>query len=423
MENLYKQILLKTPMVILLKILPPLGILSLNLYLAMHMTPNDYGNYTLGFSQFLFFGPILTLGLSEVVLRKTAIFSNKDEEKKANNLFCVCIVISCLFGTSFSLLLWIFNEDGGFSKIPILSPIIALGLIYSARFRGLGGVFIGQVFENIFRIILVLTLLFYIIVYQNLLMHLRDAFIAVFVINLIIFYYYLPFRIKGLSPYFNQGLSRYFNSRFLKALMKNAFPNMVITLVQGLKNFGDIFVVAIILDSASVATYSIAIQIILMISLVQMAISIITSNAIAVNMKIKNYEKVRKFYSFNVKISFSFSFLFIIILIFFGNFFIDRFLGKSYEEAYYLCIILCFGRLVHSFIGPVMQILILSNNQLMASKITTYIAVLNIILCLVSAEFFGIYGIATTTSISFVFWSIMLKRVLIKTFPLLNLRI
>jgi O-antigen/teichoic acid export membrane protein len=423
MENLYKQILLKTPMVILLKILPPLGILSLNLYLAMHMTPNDYGNYSIGFSQFLFFGPILTLGLSEVVLRKTAIFSNKNDEKKANYLFCVCIVICCLFGTTFSLLLWMFNEDGGFSKIPILSPIIALGLIYSARYRGLGGVFSGQVFETIFRSTLAIILLFYIITFQNPLIHLYDVFIMVFIINLVIFYHYFPVKIGDMSRNFNQGLSRYFNYRFLKVLMKNAFPNMVITLVQGLKNFGDIFVVAIILGSTSVATYSIAIQIVVIMSLVQMAISIVTSNAISVNMKIKNYEKVRKLYLFNVKISLSFSLLFFIVLILLGDFFIKKFLGESYEKAYYLCIILCLGRLVHSFIGPVMQVLILSNNQLSASKVTTYIAVSNIILCFISAELFGIFGLATTTSIIFVFWSIMLKRVLIKTIPLLNLRI
>jgi len=413
MENSYKELLLKTPMVVLLKVLPPLGILCLNLYLAMRMTPDDYGSYSLGFTQFLFFGPVLTLGLSEVVLRKTAIFSNRDEEKKANYLFCVCIIICCLFGTSFSLLLWIFNNDGGFSKIPILSPIIALGLIYSARYRGLGAVFFGQVFETIFRSILALIVLIYIIIYQNPLLHLSDAFIAVFIINLIIFYYYFPSRIKELS--------RYFNHRFLKALMKNALPNLIITLVQGLKNYGDIFVVAIMLSSSSVATYSIAIQIALIMSLVQMALSIITSNAIAVNMKIKNYEKVRKFYLYNVKISFSFSLLYMIIVIFLGEFFIDRFLGESYEKVYYLCIILCFGRLIHSFVGPVMQVLVLSNNQLRASKVSIYIAISNVMLCIISAELFGIYGLAAATSIIFVFWSVMLKRVLIKTFPLLNL--
>lgn len=423
MENSYKQLLLKTPMVILLKVLPSLGILSLNLYLAIHMTPEDYGDYSLGFSQLLFFGPLLTLGLTELILRKTAIFSNKNEEKKANYLFFVCIFICCLFGALFSLLLWIVNDDGGFSKIPILSPVIALGLIYSARHRGLGQVFFGQVFETIFRTVLVLTVLFFILIFQNPLMHLSHAFILVFIINVIIFYYYFPISIKVGFCNFNQGLSRYFNQRFLKVLMKNAFPNMVITLIQGLKNFGDIFIVAIILGSTSVATYSIAIQIVLMMSLVQMAISIITSNDIAVNMKIKNYEKVRKLYLFNVKISFSFSLIFTIILIFLGDFFIDRFLDKSYEKVYYLCIILCFGRLVHSFIGPVMQILILSNNQLNASKVTTYIAVSNIILCVISAELFGIFGLATTTSIIFVFWSILLKRVLVKTFPLLNLRL
>ena len=204
--------------------------------------------------------------------------------------------------------------------------------------------------------------------------------------------------------------------------MKNAFPNLIITLVQGLKNYGDILVVAIMLGSSSVATYSIAIQIVLMMSLVQMALSIITSNAIAVNMKIKNYEKVRKFFLYNVKISSSFSLLYMIIIIFLGEFIIDRFLGESYEQVYYLCIILCFGRLVHSFIGPVMQVLVLSNNQLRASKVTTYIAFSNIMLCIISAELFGIYGLAATTSIIFVFWSVMLKQLLIKIFPSLNLR-
>jgi O-antigen/teichoic acid export membrane protein len=413
MENSYKELLLKTPMVVLLKVLPPLGILSLNLYLAMHMTTDDYGRYSLGFTQFLFFGPLLTLGLSEVVLRKTAIFSNRDEEKKANYLFCVCIVICCLFGILFSLLLWIFNNDGGFSKIPILSPIIALGLIYSARYRGLGAVFFGQFLETIFRSTLALIVLIYIVIYQNPLLHLSDAFISVFIINLVIFYYYFPSRIKKLS--------RYFNYRFIKALMKNALPNLIITLVQGLKNYGDIFVVAIMLGSSSVATYSIAIQITLIMSLIQMALSIITSNDIAVNMKIKNYEKVRKFYLYNVKISFSFSLLYMIIVIFLGEFFIDRFLGESYEKVYYLCIILCFGRLIHSFVGPVMQVLVLSNNQLRASKVSIYIAISNVMLCIISAELFGIYGLAATTSIVFVFWSVMLKRELIKIFPLLNI--
>ena len=152
-----------------------------------------------------------------------------------------------------------------------------------------------------------------------------------------------------------------------------------------------------------------------------MALSIITSNAIAVNMKIKNYEKVRKFYLYNVKISFSFSLLYMIIVIFLGEIFIDRFLGESYEKVYYLCIILCFGRLIHSFVGPVMQVLVLSNNQLRASKVSIYIAISNVMLCIISAELFGIYGLAATTSIVFVFWSVMLKRELIKIFPLLNI--
>lgn len=414
MDNLYKELLIKIPMVILFKVIPPIGILSLNLYLAMHMTPENYGNYSLGFTQFLFFGPLLTLGLSEVVLRKTAIFLNRDKEQKANFLFCVCIVICCFFGLLFSLLLWIFNNDGGFSKIPILSPIIALGLIYSARYRGLGKIFISQFFEAIFRIVLALIVLTYIIIYHNLLPHLSNAFITVFIMNLLIFFYFFPFKIRGMSHYFSH--------RFLKVLIKNAFPNLIITLIQGLKNYADIFVVAIILGSSLVATYSIAIQIVLIMSLVQMAISIITSNGIAINMKIKNYEKVRKFFSFNVKLSFLFSLVYVIFVIFFGEFFIDRFLGENYKKVYHICIILCFGRLVHCYVGPVMQVLILSNNQLKASKVTTYVAVSNVILCIISAKLFGIYGLAFTTSIMFVFWSIILKRVLIREFPLLNLR-
>jgi O-antigen/teichoic acid export membrane protein len=194
----------------------------------------------------------------------------------------------------------------------------------------------------------------------------------------------------------------------------------VISLTQGLKNFADLFVVGTMLGAASAAVYSIALQVVLVISFGQMIISILLSRRISWSLKHTNIEQLSFWFRRSTYLSALLGVCYAFLVFFLGENIIISFLGNEYGQAFELAIILGLGRLFHLSVGPVMQVMALSNNQASASKISLQIGLINTVLSVALVFYLGMVGAAFAGAISIALWGYLLKRKLAELYPTLR---
>ena len=401
----------------LLKALPSFGLLFVSLYLTVVLTPSGYGSYAVVFSLILFFGPLLTLGISNTVLRKTAVNSHQNNYRRADKLFStsllICLFVSAVAGLLFFVTVSLIDFQHDFIELLYVAPLLAIGLIIAARARGLDNPVLGQSIEGSFRIFLLITFGICALLFNN--MH-----------NLICEIYAVSSALILLFFYFFGGLKRIkfrFTSdfRYIKAITRNALPNFLILLVQSLKNHGDIFIIAIFLGSSAVGEYAIALQLALISSIVPMTISLLLSSPLAVALHARNYRRVRQYFLYNVYFSVTASVLYLSLIVILLPKILQLFVDAEFEYVHSLAIILCVGRLIHSCIGPVMQLLVLNNQQKIASQISTVIDCVNLLSLIVCVTFFGIYGAAVSTATILIIWALSLSYAVKVKMPYLNM--
>lgn len=401
----------------LLKTMPPFGLLLISLYLTEVLTPSGYGSYAVVFSLILFMGPLLTLGISNTVLRKTAINSYKNNYQRADKLFStslvICLFVSAVAGVLFYVAISLIDLQRDFIELIYVAPLLAIGLIIAARVRGLDNPVLGQAIEASFRVFLLTTFGIFALFFKSTHDLIDEIYIVSSAFILLFFYFF-----GGLKEVRFQFTSDF---RYLKAIIRNALPNFFILLVQGLKNHGDIFIVAIFLGGSAVGEYAIALQLALIASLAPMIISLLFSRPLAVALNARNYSRVRQYFLYNVWFSATASVVYLLLIATLLPKILQLFVDTDFEYVHSLAIILCVGRLIHACIGPVMQLLILNNQQKIASRISTMIACINVVSLIACVKVIGIYGAAVSTAAVLVIWALFLRCAVKVNIPALNM--
>ena len=98
------------------------------------------------------------------------------------------------------------------------------------------------------------------------------------------------------------------------------------------------------------------------------------------------------------------------------------FFGKEFEIAYWSLILLSTGQLINIFVGPVGNVLTMSNYEKIALKSMVISAILNILLNVILIPIYDINGAAIATCTSLVFWNIA-QFVLVKKKLNMNLSV
>ena len=135
----------------------------------------------------------------------------------------------------------------------------------------------------------------------------------------------------------------------------------------------------------------------------------------------RNYRRVRQYFLYNVYFSVTASVLYLSLIVILVPKILQLFVDAEFEYVHSLAIILCVGRLIHSCIGPVMQLLVLNNQQKIASQISTVIACVNLLSLIVCVTFFGIYGAAVSTATILIIWALSLSYAVKVKMPYLNM--
>ncbi|MDB2667970.1 polysaccharide biosynthesis C-terminal domain-containing protein [Luminiphilus sp.] len=401
----------------LLKVMPPFGLLIISLYMVEVLTPSGYGSYAIVFNSILFMGSILTVGLSNTLLRKISVASAKGNMKKADKLFSaslfICSSVSVFSGLIYYLARNLFDFNNNFIDLVYMSPLLAISLIVASRVRGMNSPVLGQALEANFRLCLMVVFgIFF--AFSNI----RDSFIQeVYVITggMMLAALYCLGGLNGSS------FKLQFDYRYLAAIVRNALPNFLIILVQALKNHGDIFVVALFLGTSEVGEYAIALQLALISSIAPMIISLLFNRPLAVELHAENYSRVRQYFLYNVFASVAASTLYLLIIATLLPDILGIFVATEFEYVHSLTIILCVGRIIHAGVGPVMQILILSNQQSVASKVSGIIAVVNLMLVVIFVNMLGVHGAALSTAMMLVAWALSLRYAVRANIPSLDI--
>lgn len=413
---MYKSLALNSLIIVFSKVAPVLGLMLMNLYLAAEFGAKTYGEYAIVSGILFFLGPLLAFGTADVLLRKVSVYSFAEQIGFANRLYfrtiTLCSIIAIVVWTGLSIGIMLLNSANPFLGILYCAPVIAFTMLASSLYRGIGNILAAQVFEASFKLLLVLQCLFL-------------WFAQILTIGNIVFLFYSAGIVLSgvilIKAFSSKGWSfERPNSRAYKALIKNGAPYAMISLMQGLKNFADLFVVGFLLGTESAGVYSIALQIVLVISFGQMVVSTLLSRDISWGLRQSNLDQVALWFKRSTLLAVVSGLMYFSVVIYFGEYLVGRFLGEEYMNALRLAYILSVGRFIHLMVGPVMQILALSNNQGSASKIAVYVGILNTVLSLVLVKIFGLTGAAIAGSVSISVWALLLRYRVTRLFPALS---
>ncbi|PCJ25300.1 MAG: hypothetical protein COA97_08235 [Flavobacteriales bacterium] len=393
--------------------------LILNWYLAKKLGPSDYGVFTYAFSWVYLFGTISMLGLGSVIQREIIryvpekiveliIFSRKTS-----------LVISLIIVSVFSSIVYFFipEIDNKLLKALLLAilslPIFSQLLINKAACIGLKKVEHSLLPENIIRpfiflitIIIVWEFFSPISINSAIITNLFSILIA-----FIVSYYLLSKFILKMN-----NLPTYENKKW----MRLGFTFLLLTVTIAINSRADILMLGFFGHTDKVGIYNIAVKFSAFI-----ALPLLIANRILVPYISKYFETQKEKLSVMIKkiirLVFALGSIGFLVFIFIGGELLS-FFGKEFEIAYWSLILLSTGQLINIFVGPVGNVLTMSNYEKIALKSMVISAILNILLNVILIPIYDINGAAIATCTSLVFWNIA-QFVLVKKKLNMNLSV
>lgn len=387
-----------------LKAAPVLGFVISNFLLASTWSQEDYGYYSLTLGAIFFLSPLLSAGMPELIARKGSVFSFQKKYSHIARLYVQAMTIT-IFA---SILLLVPLTMAGYMRNPfyyliLLAPLLSLSLITSSVDRAKGDLVSSQLMNATFR--LLASFLIFLLWKTSLASgsnvavsySITGLFLACLIFN----------NVAKNAKFVNVKL---YPVRVYISLLRMGWPFVIIALMQGLKNFGDLFIVGFLIDRNAAATYSIALQLVVILAFAQMVMAELFSRKFSWALKRKSTGEINRWLRTYRACSLSFGLLIYITLIFSCGFLIDRILGEEYRQLTVLFAILGAGRLVHLYHGPVMQILALSNLQAEAAKTTVLTGLVGAGLSILCVKTIGLFGAAISGSLSISLWAYLLSK-------------
>ena len=215
-------------------------------------------------------------------------------------------------------------------------------------------------------------------------------------------------------------LARVPKERFLGGVLniqwqyfKDSWPIARSTYYFVLLLWTDKLVLGVYETEANIGMYDIALKIALMISFIYEALNSIMAPKIAHSYQKKDWPTLEKNLKFSVRLTF-FAALGAFLVVILIHKYVLAILSPEYLSASILIWILGMGKLISSLFGPVSDVLQMTGHQLLYSRITFGLLLVNIVLNILLVQQFGVLGAAIATTVTwvlmFVVCYIVIKR-------------
>jgi O-antigen/teichoic acid export membrane protein len=377
--------------------------LILNWLLAHQLGTEDYGVFTYAFSWVYFFGTLSILGLDSVLQRELI----KILPEKASGLIAltqklnVFITISVIAIFSIIVLFFISNLNTEFSLMLVYAigalPFYSQILINKSRCIGLKSVEKSLIPENIIRP-LILTLLILVSFLFQTELNIKNAILFNLIAFLLAYVASILFT-KNLIHKTSSPI-HYENKKWYKL----GLTFFILTATITINSKADILMLGFFGHTNQVGVYNIAVKLATFIALPLFVVNRIISPFISEYFKTKKNELaivIKK----SIRIIFSIGSVLILAYIFLGENILG-FFGDGFKSGYWVLILLSAGQLFNLFVGPVGNVLTMSQYEKLALKSMIISTVINLSLNLILIPIYEMNGAAIATFVSLLYWNI-----------------
>ena len=380
-------------------------------FMLSHLGDHNYGLWILVASFSSFYG-LLDLGLVTAVQRYLSQALGRNDENEANIVFNTSLfvfsligVISLLFVVCVAFLAHLFVKNASdillFQKIVLL---MGVGLALNFPMRSFWAIFPSKLRWDIsinLDILNVFVKTVLIIVFFKKGYGLWALAIINFAADLMNNALNVFFSLRIL-PCIKISIKYFKKERVKKFLSYSIFS--FISKVSGIIKFSiDTFVVSAFVGLHAVAIYSITIRLLkYFIQIISRSTGLMTP-LFSVYESTNNYDAIRKYFLFVIKISSIISLLIGGLLVILGQSFIQLWVGEKYLQAYRLILILVIPFSVSLMQLPLKQLLYGISKHKFLSIAQIIEAICNLILSLILVRFWGLKGVALGTAIPLFF--------------------
>lgn len=363
------------------------------------------GLVSLGFTLIMCISVFGRLGIDVNLI---PFYSNK-ENRLDSGLFFNVLLISFLFSSILSIILFLFKESIAiqlFKKpqleayikwLSLTIPFWTITLICGGLFRSFKRSNLFAFFNNTGRFLFSsIILVVFLLLTNDTLSAIKAHFIGVVLLAFIAVI--LAFR-QFDKVQFNW--SKNSSIRFLK----KALPMMLSGAIIIFLGWSDTFVLGIYETDSTIGIYNVALKIATLTSFSLQAVNAILAPKIASYHSIGDTKKFNSVIKFSTHLNFYITVIVVASIVLFHKFVLSIF-GSEFLAGSNILIVLCVGQLINSFSGSVGLILQMVGLQKVYQNIVFTSLIINIVLNFMLTPTYGAMGAAVATVISISFWNI-----------------
>ena len=366
---------------------------------------STFGYVTLAFSILMITSVFCRLGFDINLTR--IIAQNKKREE--TGLYTKSIIISFIISIIFSILIYfnaelistkIFNKIGFIPYLKWVSfaiPLWSMILINSFVFRGYKKTLLYSIFNSFGRFFLTTVLLLtfiYIFKHEFTYTPIIAHFFGLLILCIISFVF-IKKTLKSVNLKNEIPFKTFFNSSFPMFLS----TSLIILLAWVDKVYLGYFVV-----EENIGIYDISLRIAALIGFTLEALNSILTPKIAESYSKNDFKMMQKEIRFSAKINFYLSLSVFLFIIIFSKQILQIF-SEKFVEGKTVLLICCIGQLVNAFSGPVGNILQMTGQQKIFTKIIGLAFLINLILNPILISKYNIEGAAIAMIVSMIFWN------------------
>lgn len=376
--------------------------------LTSHLSPADFGTYSLALTVISITGAVATLGLNEGVPRYIAFFRGSNEEQKIHELIISAIMMGLIAGLLAMLVSPVLFEHlagKGFDmqgrilavvKVLVFAiPFTILLNLTVAIYRGFDRTNVNMYFYNIIRPVSLLVFAST-AVFMGASLHgvvLSDVLSMVLTFGVMSVYFV---RRPPLKPELNLKFSEP-----TKQLIKYSFPLLISATLINLMTWTDTIILGYFKSTEVVGIYSAVIP---LVGFLTMIINSMGFVYIPVASKLWGEKKAHlmgPLFQVMTKWCFILTFPIFALMFLYPEFILTKLYGAQYASGATVLRILSMGFVVNSYLGFRYQTIIASGDSKFLMKCSMASAGINILLNFMLVPQFGMVGAAIASSISF----------------------
>ncbi|CAI8349461.1 MAG: Uncharacterised protein [Flavobacterium sp. SCGC AAA160-P02] len=397
-----KEVFLKSSKAIVVQIVGVAARLLTSIFLGRKLGASGLGDVNL-INQIITILIVFTMfGMDHVLVKKISINKSRKEFNLIGQTIFTAFTVNVFIALFLTFTLFFFADyiSVFFSSEQLKTPLIISSLVlipqsisslFASTINGFNKVWQSRLIKDFSTSIFVFIGLLA-INFLNFKINLLNVILIYAISRLLTFVISLLYVRKLYKPIFLIG-------EIDKSMLKMAKPLLLVSATTLLLSSVDIIMLGWLTDSKNVGLYTVATRLVLFIAFFLQITNSVLSPKIAALYANKKIEEVK---SLVRQVTFWLIIIGLLATLFFLLFgeYILGFWGKTFTEAYYCLLILCFGQFINISTGCSGVILIMSGNEKIFSYISAIFLIVSIILNFVFIQLYGIIGAAIATSIT-----------------------